>query len=140
MPASAISQSVPARGQNLTIFLSTDGKHTVNVSGDLEDAETLKQVAEELYDSILEKYGAKAPYAKGGSNGGGAAQAPRINAEPFCADCGAEIKGFTDDMGKFVSGQVIASARQRKNGRVTCGKDRCKNGGGRDAKPPYDGF
>lgn len=133
-PAFADNDIDPVEVPRLTLFLSTDGKHTVNVSGPLEDAQRIVAEAQAVYDDILSKYGAKpAP-----TYGGGARppqrpkSAPPQNVDVFCADCGGEIKGFTDAAGKDVPAQVIAAARLRKLGRVTCGKDGCKNGSGRD--------
>ncbi|MBI2756202.1 MAG: hypothetical protein HYX52_05770 [Chloroflexi bacterium] len=122
----------------IEIWLSTDGKHTVKAVATEEGALSTLEVARDVYDAIVAEYGLKPAQARYGAATSAPAAAPAVRSAPvervdaFCTDCGAEIKGFTDKTGKTVSAQVIAAARQRKNGRVTCGKDNCKNNAGDD--------
>ena len=44
---------------DVKIFLSTDGKHTVEVDSVDEDAEKARELAEEIYDKIYVRYGTK---------------------------------------------------------------------------------
>jgi len=44
---------------NIKIFLSTDGKHTVQVDADLPEADEAYVKAEELYTKIIDKHGTK---------------------------------------------------------------------------------
>ena len=43
----------------IKIFLSSDGKHTVQADADLPEADEALVKAEEMYDKILAKYGTK---------------------------------------------------------------------------------
>ena len=43
----------------IKIFLSSDGKHTVQADADLPEADEALDKAEEMYDKILKKYGTK---------------------------------------------------------------------------------
>jgi len=42
-----------------TIFLSTDGKHTVQAEGEAGELGEMRVMAEASYDAILQKYGTK---------------------------------------------------------------------------------
>lgn len=113
----------------IEIWLSSDGKHTVKANATADNAEEVLELAKTVYDAIVAEYGLK-PQPASRFGGGKAKAAPAVEEEkvdPFCADCGAEIKGFTDRSGKTVSAQTIAAARKRNLGRVTCGKTGCKS-------------